>query len=90
MSVGIIPDCGRENGQLHSSFRGALCDIKLRSSIDRYLADTLDDAFIFCQACRHGGHAAHIIEWFFGDGDESRPRRTCPVADCDCFCDEEY
>jgi len=73
MSVGIIPDCGRENGQLHSSFR-----------------DTLDDAFIFCQACRHGGHAAHIIEWFFGDGDESRPRRTCPVADCDCFCDEEY
>ncbi|KAI5123084.1 hypothetical protein M0805_000518 [Coniferiporia weirii] len=71
MSVCIVPDSGRENDLLHSSFR-----------------DTIDDAFVFCQTCRHGGHAAHIIEWFFGE-DGDRRRRTCPVADCDCYCDED-
>ncbi len=35
--------------------------------------------FAWCQTCRHGGHAAHIFEWF-------ETRATCPVADCTCRC----
>ncbi|KAG9038629.1 hypothetical protein FRB95_000218 [Tulasnella sp. JGI-2019a] len=50
------------------------------------LKDTLDDALIFCQTCRHGGHASHIFDWFFGESDQ--PHSTCPVADCDCHCAE--
>ncbi|EJD02917.1 WD40 repeat-like protein [Fomitiporia mediterranea MF3/22] len=50
--------------------------------------DTIDDAFVFCQKCRHGGHASHIIFWFFKE-DGTRRHRTCPVADCDCYCDED-
>ncbi|THH10667.1 hypothetical protein EW145_g1164 [Phellinidium pouzarii] len=73
MSISIVPDSGRECDLFHSSFR-----------------DTVDDAFVFCQSCRHGGHAGHIIEWFLGEGEEGdRRRRTCPVADCDCYCDED-
>ncbi|KAL5528601.1 hypothetical protein ACEPAF_7737 [Sanghuangporus sanghuang] len=50
--------------------------------------DTIDDAFVFCQKCRHGGHASHLMSWFFED-DGSQRHRTCPVADCDCYCDED-
>jgi len=46
--------------------------------------DTIDDAIVFCQTCRHGGHAAHIFDWFFSDGGRSHP--TCAVADCNCRC----
>ncbi len=37
--------------------------------------------FIWCQACRHGGHAQHILEWFHKDG-----QVDCPVSDCQCKC----
>ncbi|GAA94126.1 uncharacterized protein L969DRAFT_93509 [Mixia osmundae IAM 14324] len=37
-------------------------------------------AWCYCQTCRHGGHAMHILEWF------KRGHKTCPVADCDCAC----
>ncbi|KAG8931547.1 hypothetical protein FRC02_002535 [Tulasnella sp. 418] len=46
--------------------------------------DTLDDALVFCQTCRHGGHANHIIDWFYSTG--TQVHTTCPVADCDCRC----
>jgi hypothetical protein len=35
--------------------------------------------FTWCQSCRHGGHAAHVLEWF----DE---HDVCPVSDCQCRC----
>ncbi|KAJ3140651.1 hypothetical protein HDU90_007953 [Geranomyces variabilis] len=35
--------------------------------------------FTWCQTCRHGGHAAHMLQWFDG-------HRECPVADCTCRC----
>lgn len=35
--------------------------------------------FTWCQTCRHGGHASHIIEWF-------NEHQNCPVAGCDCRC----
>ncbi|KAI9222510.1 hypothetical protein BC828DRAFT_378266 [Blastocladiella britannica] len=35
--------------------------------------------FTWCQTCRHGGHAAHVLEWF------SKYSR-CPVPGCECRC----
>ena len=35
------------------------------------------DWFSWCQKCRHGGHAVHMMEWF-----EKHPQ--CPVTDCKC------
>eukprot|EP01117_Protostelium_nocturnum_P018083 TRINITY_DN7488_c0_g1_i2.p1 TRINITY_DN7488_c0_g1~~TRINITY_DN7488_c0_g1_i2.p1 ORF type:complete len:899 (-),score=298.73 TRINITY_DN7488_c0_g1_i2:10-2706(-) len=33
--------------------------------------------FTWCQSCRHGGHAAHMMDWF-------KNHRECPVSDCKC------
>lgn len=35
--------------------------------------------FTWCQTCRHGGHAFHLIAWF-------NENSECPVADCQCNC----
>ncbi|XP_028398723.1 GATOR complex protein MIOS-B-like isoform X2 [Dendronephthya gigantea] len=35
--------------------------------------------FTWCQSCRHGGHAKHILEWF-------EEHAECPVNNCDCNC----
>ncbi|KAG9316819.1 hypothetical protein JVU11DRAFT_2885 [Chiua virens] len=51
--------------------------------------DTIEDAIIICQTCRHGGHASHILDWFFGD-EGNRARGVCPIADCDCRCGDEF
>ncbi|KAI0338210.1 hypothetical protein BDW22DRAFT_1487781 [Trametopsis cervina] len=48
--------------------------------------DTIDEALVFCQTCRHGGHSSHIMEWFFGDDDGRRSHEVCAVASCDCRC----
>ncbi|KAF7782973.1 hypothetical protein Agabi119p4_2349 [Agaricus bisporus var. burnettii] len=50
--------------------------------------DTIDDAIVICQTCRHGGHASHLMEWFFGEG--GRSLGVCPVADCECRCADEF
>jgi len=34
---------------------------------------------LWCQSCRHGGHSAHLLEWF-GEHPE------CPVTGCTCRC----
>lgn len=34
---------------------------------------------VWCQTCRHGGHAQHLEEWF-------ELHDVCPVADCECRC----
>ena len=36
-------------------------------------------AQVWCQTCRHGGHAQHLEEWF-------AQHDVCPVADCNCRC----
>ena len=63
--------------------------------------DTIAEAIVFCQNCRHGGHASHIMEWFFGgdpadcegdgDGQErgGKAHDICAVPDCDCHCGNE-
>ncbi|XP_014207535.2 GATOR complex protein MIOS-A [Copidosoma floridanum] len=35
--------------------------------------------FTWCQTCRHGGHANHIIHWF-------QQHSECPVTSCTCRC----
>ncbi|KAL6067851.1 GATOR complex protein MIOS [Balamuthia mandrillaris] len=37
------------------------------------------DWFTWCQTCRHGGHAKHIMDWFSS-------HEECPVTDCNCKC----
>lgn len=35
--------------------------------------------FTWCQACKHGGHAHHLADWF-------ATHTSCPVTDCACQC----
>ncbi|KAK3891191.1 hypothetical protein Pcinc_004907 [Petrolisthes cinctipes] len=35
--------------------------------------------FTWCQTCRHGGHAHHLMEWF-------KEHSECPVTNCVCKC----
>ncbi|XP_052741248.1 GATOR complex protein MIOS isoform X2 [Bicyclus anynana] len=35
--------------------------------------------FSWCVACRHGGHAAHLLQWF-------SEHSECPVSSCSCRC----
>nr|CDS16421.1 WD repeat containing protein mio [Echinococcus granulosus] len=45
--------------------------------------------FVWCQACRHGGHASHIFDWFYGGGGASALSPNlieCPVNGCCCHC----
>ncbi|KAJ7595018.1 hypothetical protein C8J56DRAFT_928212 [Mycena floridula] len=51
--------------------------------------DTMDDAIVICQTCRHGGHASHLLGWFFGE-EGSQAHDVCAVADCDCQCANEF
>ncbi|KAI0266669.1 hypothetical protein BC834DRAFT_872947 [Gloeopeniophorella convolvens] len=74
MTLNIIPDAARN------------CQLAHHNASTR---DTVDDAIVFCQTCRHGGHAAHILEWFYGETD-ARSHMTCAVADCDHRCADEF
>ena len=38
-----------------------------------------DEWFSWCEQCRHGGHAGHLLEWFQNSSE-------CPVAGCSCHC----
>lgn len=40
---------------------------------------TIDNWVAWCQACHHGGHIAHLEDWF-------KKHDECPVAGCDCKC----
>ncbi|PFH53658.1 hypothetical protein AMATHDRAFT_137028 [Amanita thiersii Skay4041] len=51
--------------------------------------DTIDDAIVICQTCRHGGHASHIMAWYWTE-DGKRNHETCAVADCQCRCADEF
>ncbi|KAJ0176372.1 hypothetical protein K1T71_007551 [Dendrolimus kikuchii] len=35
--------------------------------------------FSWCVACRHAGHATHLLEWF-------KEHTECPVSSCNCQC----
>ncbi|CAH0555566.1 unnamed protein product [Brassicogethes aeneus] len=38
-----------------------------------------DSWFTWCQTCRHGGHAEHMLQWF-------KEHQDCPVTGCSCRC----
>lgn len=42
---------------------------------------TFDKAIVWCQNCKHGGHANHLAEWF-------SKYNVCPVSGCDCQCNK--
>jgi len=42
-------------------------------------ANKFEDWYTWCQTCRHGGHAAHLMDWF-------NHHSECPVTDCNCHC----
>ncbi|KYR00614.1 hypothetical protein DLAC_02638 [Tieghemostelium lacteum] len=42
-------------------------------------SEPFDDWFTWCQTCRHGGHAQHILDWF-------KEHTVCAVTDCNCKC----
>mmetsp|Transcript_31302 Transcript_31302/g.100389 ORF Transcript_31302/g.100389 Transcript_31302/m.100389 type:complete len:1004 (-) Transcript_31302:2-3013(-) len=44
-----------------------------------YSRAELDSWFAWCAQCQHGGHVAHLREWF-------RLHRECPVSGCQCLC----
>ncbi|KAJ2872319.1 hypothetical protein GGH93_004121 [Coemansia aciculifera] len=39
--------------------------------------------FSWCQTCGHGGHAAHVHDWF-------STHTECPVPGCECRCERSY
>ena len=39
----------------------------------------IEEALVWCQSCRHGGHYKHMLEWF-------KEYSECPVSECNCEC----
>eukprot|EP00794_Sanderia_malayensis_P003124 gene3124-3592_t len=49
---------------------------KLRTDFQQ---NPFNNWFTWCQSCKHGGHAVHLVEWF-------REESECPVTGCICHC----
>lgn len=45
----------------------------------RVMINPFKDWFSWCQTCRHGGHASHLLDWF-------KTHSDCPVTGCTCKC----
>ncbi|OCH85554.1 hypothetical protein OBBRIDRAFT_739720 [Obba rivulosa] len=79
MTLDIAPTAGRNHFPTYIDPGG---------ETECYYLDTMNEALVFCQTCRHGGHASHILQWFYSE-DKSRAHGICPVAGCDCRCADE-
>jgi hypothetical protein len=94
MYLTIIPDSARNSQLAHHNavLKGsAILFFPIVSTVtDVLVTDTIDDAIVFCQTCRHGGHASHILDWFYGGEDGARSHGVCAVADCTHRCGEEF
>jgi hypothetical protein len=72
------PSCRKPLG------RCAICLLNIGTLVDdNNTQSPIDSWFTWCQKCRHGGHLAHISEWF-------STNTYCPVSDCNCHCNENY
>lgn len=40
---------------------------------------TEEKGLVWCQTCKHGGHAQHILKWF-------DDHQVCPISNCECPC----
>ncbi|KAF5393377.1 hypothetical protein D9757_000716 [Collybiopsis confluens] len=77
------PNCGR------ALPRCSICLMTLGIVQDAYreselayshYRDTIDDALVTCMNCRHGGHASHILEWFFSVNGNAEDQAGSPTA----------
>ncbi|KAF5385783.1 hypothetical protein D9615_002692 [Tricholomella constricta] len=94
----VVPDgpgggIGAEMGGVQQSGRPTACchcnhAAREAELLYSHSKDTIEDAIVMCQTCRHGGHVAHILDWFYGE-DGGPTHDVCAVADCDCRCAEE-
>lgn len=46
---------------------------------DAVASNPFQNWITWCQNCRHGGHAQHLMMWF-------STHQRCPVPDCGCLC----
>jgi WD repeat-containing protein mio len=56
----------------------------IKGKNDTWVSNTeisFDDWFSWCQTCRHGGHAKHLLDWFSSHD-------KCPVTGCECLCSQ--
>lgn len=88
LTLSIVPDAAREMDLVSDPHKGDGYTVIDGTFMLTAKPDTIDDAIVICQTCRHGGHASHLMEWFFAEGERSRG--VCPVADCDCRCADEF
>ncbi len=88
MSIGIPDDDIRNLELSEIPGKGGTVgfSIQVRWRMTFHHADTANDAMVFCQTCRHGGHSGHILDWFLGPNGDGNGHEVCPVADCDCRC----
>uniref|UniRef100_A0A914C7W7 protein O-GlcNAcase n=1 Tax=Acrobeloides nanus TaxID=290746 RepID=A0A914C7W7_9BILA len=54
--------------------------IELTTGVENIIS-AIDHWFVWCCHCNHGGHLAHIREWF-------EEYTVCPASGCDCNCME--
>ncbi|KAJ3748918.1 hypothetical protein DFH05DRAFT_1388833 [Lentinula detonsa] len=85
------PHCGRALPRCSICLMtlGIVPDAHRETDLTQY-QDTIDDAILLCLGCRHGGHASHILQWFFGEDGTVLSDRVCPVADCAHQCGNEF
>ncbi|KAJ3724673.1 hypothetical protein C8R42DRAFT_662481 [Lentinula raphanica] len=85
------PHCGRALPRCSICLMtlGIVPDAHREADLTQY-RDTIDDAILLCLGCRHGGHASHIMQWFFGEDGNVLSNRICPVADCAHQCGNEF
>ena len=58
---------------------GSLVHVDSTPDPGRDKLSVFSDWFTWCQTCRHGGHAGHVIDWFL-------EHVECPVTGCTCKC----
>lgn len=46
------------------------------------IVNSFSNWFTWCQMCRHGGHAVHLMEWF-------SEHVECPIIGCSCGCNAQ-
>ncbi|KEG10760.1 hypothetical protein DQ04_03321000 [Trypanosoma grayi] len=56
-----------------------MCTVCGQKVFDRSGGFALERCFTWCTVCLHGGHWAHLRDWF-------AKHQTCPAEDCPCPC----
>ncbi|KAL3319675.1 hypothetical protein Ciccas_001643 [Cichlidogyrus casuarinus] len=74
------------------ALRRRLADTRARINLaEQQTGNPFGNWFVWCQACRHGGHAGHIADWFYSVEQQklfggSSVSIQCPVNGCSCRC----